>query len=359
MLSLLRSIISIPSTSDNLAACREVLEIIRDSISSWYIGENNNKPYLIVRNYDFEGNQADIILNGHIDVVPASEDGQFEPIEQDGKLYARGSGDMKWWIVVITEVMKQLIQANYRDKKVILMLTSDEEIGGFDGVSYLVKQGYTATLVLIPDGWALTEVVTGEKWILTIKTTTLGKEWHSSRPWLCDNALERMYSFYQQLKTVIEEDKKMIAPDYRSGTVQLTKVSAGKADNMIPGEAHATINIRHTEKFSYAELMNLITTTAQDYDTSVEVGMYWALLHSDQNNPITKSYLDHASSLLWETVSAQVEHGASDGRFFAEVWSLVLLHRPTCQNIHAKNERVSLSDLEKLKDIYYGFIINR
>jgi acetylornithine deacetylase/succinyl-diaminopimelate desuccinylase-like protein len=44
---------------------------------------------------NFEGKEADIILNGHIDVVPISEDGQFDPKEIDGKIYARGSGDMK------------------------------------------------------------------------------------------------------------------------------------------------------------------------------------------------------------------------------------------------------------------------
>jgi len=39
--------------------------------------------------------EADIILNGHLDVVPSSEDEQFDPCEQDGKIFARGSGDMK------------------------------------------------------------------------------------------------------------------------------------------------------------------------------------------------------------------------------------------------------------------------
>jgi succinyl-diaminopimelate desuccinylase len=53
----------------------------------------NNKPSIVIKNFD--GKKANIIMNGHYDVVPPSEDGQFEPKEIDGKIYARGSGDMK------------------------------------------------------------------------------------------------------------------------------------------------------------------------------------------------------------------------------------------------------------------------
>ena len=49
---------------------------------------------------------------------------------------------MKAGVAMMVEVMRQIGATNYTDKKVMLMITSDEEIGGFDGVDYLTEQGY-------------------------------------------------------------------------------------------------------------------------------------------------------------------------------------------------------------------------
>lgn len=88
---------------------------------------HNDVPALIVQNFD--GKHADIILNGHIDVVPPTADDQFVPRTEGGRCYARGAGDMKAGIVVIVEVMKRLLDQRYADKKVMLMITGDEEVG--------------------------------------------------------------------------------------------------------------------------------------------------------------------------------------------------------------------------------------
>ena len=69
-----------------------------------------------------------------------------------------------------------------------------------------------------------------------------------------------------------------------------------------------------------------------------------------------KNYIDIASKTIWQKVKATKEHGASDGRFFSEKWSVVILHRPTCGNIHGKNEWVKIEDLKYIYETYYNFI---
>jgi acetylornithine deacetylase/succinyl-diaminopimelate desuccinylase-like protein len=50
------------------------------------------------------------------------------------------------------------------------------------------------------------------------------------------------------------------------------------------------------------------------------------------------------------------EHGASDGRYFSQEWTSVIIHRPSCDNIHDKNERVSLAWLHQVAHSYMKFI---
>jgi acetylornithine deacetylase/succinyl-diaminopimelate desuccinylase-like protein len=51
------------------------------------------------------------------------------------------------------------------------------------------------------------------------------------------------------------------------------------------------------------------------------------------------------------------EHGASDGRFFAEKWSIVILQKPTCFDIHGRQERTTIGDFEKIYEVYKQFVI--
>jgi len=98
ILQVLDDLLKIQSVSSDIEKLDEVTDYIKqyfDCIENCYIDvlRFNDKPSIVVKNFD--GKKADIILNGHYDVVPPSEDGQFEPKEIDGKIYARGSGDMK------------------------------------------------------------------------------------------------------------------------------------------------------------------------------------------------------------------------------------------------------------------------
>jgi acetylornithine deacetylase/succinyl-diaminopimelate desuccinylase-like protein len=51
------------------------------------------------------------------------------------------------------------------------------------------------------------------------------------------------------------------------------------------------------------------------------------------------------------------EHGASDGRYFSAKWMPVILHRPTCENIHSKNEWVDVDAVAWVYEVYREFIL--
>jgi len=366
ILLLLDSLLKIPSVSTDISELEKIITFVEG-----YFSENttavikkytfNAKPSIIVQN--FEWLEVDIILNWHLDVVPPSEEGQFEPYEQDGKIFARGSGDMKSGVALMMVLMKEVLENNFTDKKICLMITTDEEIWGQDGVKKLAELWYTAReCVLIPDSGSVTEITIAEKWIVDIDVEILWKSWHSSRPWLGDNAIEKTMNLYKELKERFEEGEKLTPQnEYWGTTVEMTMISWGTATNVIPESAKAHFNIRLTE--TYADTHDFLATLndiISSYDGKITSLMQWSLVHTNENAPVIQKYLDTAKRTTWlHTIRLTREHGASDGRFFAEKWIPVILHRPDTEHIHSKWEYVLRQAIFDIYDIYRAFIFDK
>jgi succinyl-diaminopimelate desuccinylase len=309
---------------------------------------------LVIKNFD--GKRADVCLNGHIDVVPPQDEHQWTPRIDGDLLYGRGAGDMKDGIAIITTLMYELMSQWYT-KNLMLMLTADEEVGGEHGVWYLVSQWYGAPIVLVPDGGNLHEIVIAEKWLLNLQLTAIGKAGHSSRPRNYDNAIEKLTTAYQHIKTTIETPALDNIPDHRWHSVQLTTIQWGQASNMIPWQATGTLNIRFTEATSQETIMTKIDAICAQlwWVTATIINAGW-VMRSDPQHPILQQYLKTTESILWPCTFIK-EHGASDGRFFAEQWSIVILQKPTCYDIHGSTERTTIGDIEKIYQVYRDFLL--
>ena len=78
------------------------------------------------------------ILNAHIDVVPA-DDSLFSLKQYGDKLMGRGVSDMKYSIALYIIALKNIYNKYGKLPSVALMITSDEENGGFNGVKHLLE----------------------------------------------------------------------------------------------------------------------------------------------------------------------------------------------------------------------------
>ena len=121
------------------------------------------KPSLVITFR--ESKEIDFFLNGHLDVVDAKAN-DFEPrLEEGGKLYGRGSSDMKGPLAAMIVLMMDLSQLEPNKRPDIgLMIVSDEEIGGEAGTYYLLnEEGYRSKACLIPDGGNNFDIIIKEK----------------------------------------------------------------------------------------------------------------------------------------------------------------------------------------------------
>ena len=361
ILQLHKLLIRIPSVSSDIEKLNEIIDFVENEFSDYKDAiikkyEFSKKPSIVVQN--FEGLEADIILNGHLDVVPPSEENQFEPVYKDGKIYARGAGDMKAGDAIMITLMKEIFENNFTDKKVSLILTTDEEVWGENGAAEIVKLWYTASMgVLIPDSGSIEKITIAHKGIIDISVEVRGKSGHSSRPWSCENAIEKTYQLYNDLKSHIEDQTLLTEENsYWGSTVQLTTIEWWTATNVIPEVCKVHFNIRITERFQDTlalkkELEKIINSYGKITEYSEG-----ALAFTDENNSFIQSYLRSCESVLRFTPILEREHWATDGRYFASEGMPMLLHLPTCKNIHSRGEYVEETAIFQIYDCYKTFI---
>lgn len=152
----------------------------------------------VVSEWGSDGGRV-LLFNGHYDVVPAPDpDGwpypPFSGTVADGRLYGRGSTDMKAGIAACLAAVSGLQRAGLRPQgKLALQFVADEEALGFLGAKYLVDNGYCDGIdeCVVGEPTAL-NLVTSERGALWFRIVTEGVSAHGSTPRLGVNAIEHM-----------------------------------------------------------------------------------------------------------------------------------------------------------------------
>jgi succinyl-diaminopimelate desuccinylase len=142
VVGILGRLISFPTVSgptEEMSACFDYVESILSEHGMHVQRHNSNGfPSLIATSRDTTCPK--VLLQAHLDVVPA--DPTFYSLqEKGGKLYGRGSFDMKFAAACYIALVRSL-GATLQDYSFGIMFTSDEEIGGKNGVNYLLNNGY-------------------------------------------------------------------------------------------------------------------------------------------------------------------------------------------------------------------------
>jgi succinyl-diaminopimelate desuccinylase len=292
---------------------------------------------------------APILLMSHIDVVDAP-DQLFEPVEKDGKLYGRGSFDDKYAVALSMILFrKHLYKARkegraQEDLSLGILITGDEEAGGHKGAEEALKTIRTDFCIAL-DGGNVRKIVIKEKGVLRLKLISRGKAAHGSRPWLGENAIEKLFEDYQSIKTFFHEE----SPEHWHKTINFSIIHAGKSANQVPDLAEAVFDIRYTEK---DDVDALVKQMRHKIKGELLVEMKEPLFLAGES-----AYLDLLLDISRNT-TVGFEHGASDARFLEEhgtpgiVWGA-----DGDQSAHADDEHLNLEscdDLYRILDVFVG-----
>jgi succinyl-diaminopimelate desuccinylase len=211
----------------------------------------------------------------HMDVVPVDEPWTKDPFGGeivDGKLYGRGTVDMKNAIACFLGAMKVLhdlgIEPLY---DVGCNLCTDEELGVYPGARYLAEEGYFSPHLMWLELGAMEPIVTiGAAGSIRIDVTAIGKSCHSGMNYLGVNAVEELVPVMQELMSLKREVEKRVsriptfplpgAPsDKMTPMFNLNIIKGGTKENIVPGECRLTINRRYIIDERYDDVIAEIT----------------------------------------------------------------------------------------------------
>lgn len=142
--------------------------------------ENASPVIYIANNEDMHQNA---LVLGHIDVVKAADD-MFKPYIKDGKMYGRGTLDMKSFAAVAMHSMHYVL-THKLPIKFAIALSTDEETGSASTQAFLKRYSkLNADVVLDNDvGGDIGEIINKCKNPVYVKLTATGKQAHGSTPW--------------------------------------------------------------------------------------------------------------------------------------------------------------------------------
>jgi acetylornithine deacetylase len=185
-----------------------------------------------------------VVLNGHTDVVPV--DGQawtsdpFQLTRRDGRLYGRGSVDMKGFLACMLAAVPSF-QAHPLTRPVHLTFCYDEEIGGLGAphlVAQMAAQGPHPAVAIVGEPTNF-RIVSGHKGGFEMHTEIIGLAGHASDPRKGVNAIVSAGRFVAKLESIAAQlaaearDTSVFDPPY--STISVGTIQGGTARNVIAG----------------------------------------------------------------------------------------------------------------------------
>lgn len=310
--------------------------------------ENNGYKMIVC---EIGSGEKTLILNGHLDVVSGKEK-QFIPYEKDGKLYGRGSADMKAGCAAMMCTLAELKDKNL-PCKIQLQLVSDEEICGLNCSKFLSENGYLGDFVICGEPTQL-GIGIQAKGILQLDIEVEGKSAHGSRPWQGENAIVKSFDIYNNILDL--PFAKESSALYESPSINLSKVHGGNVYNKVPDKCIMSFDIRFLPTQNPDELVKQIKSVAGD---KVIVQLIGSPVKTKLDDPYIKLLTNSIKTISnVENVNVFGQHGSADSRFFSKFDVPAVEFGPTGSNWHGDDEYVEIESVKQYKKMIIDFALN-
>ncbi len=353
IINLAKRLIEVESIEGNQKALEDVLEVANKAVE---VGTkvdflSNIKKSALFHNQKVLPEKFDLILNGHIDVVPAKKE-QYLPYIEGDKLIGRGAVDMKSAVAVLICVFNEM--ATKTNIKLGLQIVTDEETGGNDGTKYQIAQGITSKVVIAGENTNL-DIANMAKGICWMEIEIGGKTGHAAYPWDADNALMNANRFMSEVSNLYPSPAK----EAWVTTVNFANMSTNNQTfNKIPDSVTLSLDFR------YVPGDPIFDTNEKDvieYFSKMKNVKRVNLIELEPSH-----YLDQDSmaiTLLKKSIEEKSSHkpvliqknGASDIRHFSKD-TQGMVFGPIGAGLHTDDEWASIASLDDFYDILVDFI---
>ena len=311
---------------------------------------------------------------GHLDVVPAGNlkdwtVNPFRPSIKKGHLIGRGANDMKSSIAAFVSAVSIFVKNKKKfNGSISLLITGDEEGIAINGtkkvVEYLKKRKEKINFCLVGEPTnpnKLGEMIKiGRRGSMTGRLSIIGIQGHVAYPHRANNPSTALVQILKELKE-IKFDKG--TKDFQPTNLEVTKINIDNtADNVIPGLANATFNIRFNNKHSSNSiktkinkiLKKICNKNKSNYKIEYSVSGEAFLTKPNQTTYMIQDIIKKITKIKPELSTTG---GTSDARFIRKI-APCLEFGSVGKTMHKVDEAVSLDDLKKLTLIYSNILKN-
>lgn len=319
------------------------------------------------------GAEKTLLINTHLDVVPASANWTFPPFEctvKEGRIFGRGVADSKGGVAALLTVLAAMRELNIKPKyNLNIALTTDEEMGPYSGLCHLADLGkLKADYFLSMDGDS-DDITIASNGNVDWQIDVFGKSYHSGSSFLGVNAIEKsipVMNELMELKAEVEKRRSKVpaslAISEKTGidtlmpVLNITVINAGVKQNIIPDRCTIKGDRRYVpeEKFEDVcrEMKAAITRVREihpDINLKISCDDIYAPMLTDMNHLWVKEVQRVASEVAGREVRLAGAQGSLDVAYAVKVTGLPAccfgLGRRTQSNAHAEDENIRVEDL--------------
>lgn len=311
-------------------------------------------------------NNGGVILSGHMDVVPvAGQDWTTDPFvltdKGDGKLYARGSCDMKGFLACCLASLPQMVAADLK-KPIYFAFSYDEEIGCLAApeLARAIRTFYSETpkYAIIGEPSSM-EPIVGQKGIYILETYVNGSAGHSSRIKQEVSAIHEAMRLMQWLENKMDAliaDNRLddrFQPPHSS--IHIGLVNGGIAPNIIADKAHFYWDLRTIPMDNIQAIVEEFETFCRKREESLRSIFPNFSIKTVENHPPvphldTKAdddVVDLLKTICGNTTLKTVAYAAEAGQFANEGFHSAICGPGSIAQAHRADEFISKDQLKK------------
>ncbi|MEM9523061.1 MAG: succinyl-diaminopimelate desuccinylase [Pseudomonadota bacterium] len=371
--SLTADLIRCPSVTPQDAGALRILHVLLEGAGFECVRVDRGGIANLFARWGRKGHPRTFGFNGHVDVVPAGDPAAWrcDPFAAeliDGVMFGRGAQDMKSGVAAFAAAAVDFVTATPPDGAIVLTITGDEEGEAADGTAALLDwmnaAGERMRVCLVGEPTCpkrMGEMMKiGRRGSMTAFFTVTGRQGHSAYPHRALNPLPALIRLLDGLVPhVLDEGTEHFDPS----TLTVTTVDTGNAaNNVIPAQTRATVNIRFNDAHSSASLTEWLRAEADKVAAAFGVEIEMTMRISGESFLTSPGEL---SDLIRTAVMAQTglrpqlstSGGTSDARFVKD-------HCPVVEfglvgdAMHQVDESVPVEQIVQLKAVY-GAILRK
>jgi acetylornithine deacetylase len=305
-----------------------------------------------------------VILSGHTDVVPV--DGQawssdpFQVVERDGRLYGRGTADMKGFDALALAAVPLALERGVK-RPLQIALSYDEEVGctGAPPMIAAMRLGLPKASAAIIGEPSMMKAVTGHKGGVGYDVKVRGFEVHSSMLHVGVSAIMEAARLIEWANEMNEANRRkepnpvaaMFDPPWT--TLHVGQISGGTAHNITAGACRFGLSFRCVPGESMEEWQAAFLTRVREVEAGMKAVRPEAGIEVEQyfDVPGLRPEGDGAAEALVRRITGDngrhvVSYGTEAGQFQAEGYSAVVCGPGDIAQAHQPDEFIEVAQFE-------------